>query len=89
MQEEITSPSFEKACMFPCDILAATIEMEHRKSGRPRNECMEDAAKVLADKCHMYEEMPTELLFLKSLEIELTLMGGVPHKESGDDENAM
>lgn len=69
-----TRDLFKGACAYPCDMLAAIIEMEHRANDTEREECIETATAVLREMMLHYEDMPTDDLALKSERIEISLL---------------
>lgn len=100
MQEKRTS-SFEDACKYPCDIMAAVIEMEHRTTGRSRADCLKVVGETMADMLEEYRDMSDIALARKSMTIEASVITGMsPEKQAsvmldalanefGGDDNVM
>lgn len=78
MQEKgIKEATFEQACNWPSDLVAAFIEMEHRNSGRQYEECLKIIADAIAEKLELYKTAPTAVLVGKSIELELAVLSGM------------
>lgn len=69
---------FETACKFPCEILAMTIEMEHRAENTDYEECIKTAMKVLSDKIETHKVFTNEMLGAEAETLQMKLMYGDP-----------
>ena len=89
MQEE--EKELEMACRFPCEVLAMTIELEHRADGMDYEKCIEIAMRVLSDKVEAHKVMPNEMLKSEIRVMQENLMNGSPLVRAmfGGDRNEM